>query len=328
MSLATETIPNDEHDIISDLIKMNLKTVGDDAAEPQRGQHRKHHGCVNGVFRVVEDIPEKLAKGVFQKGREYKCRIRFSNGAQSDDTKPDVRGMGIQLLGVEGFKLLPGQGHINEHHFILLDHATYFTTKMSDYVAFNRHFTPLQDLRGNGFSLRRLFRAVYGIGALFLFHRRVLLAARSFAGRRVGSLLALTYHSTTPYHLGQGLAVKYKAVGKAKSQPATRVRDGLRENLWSVLGEVPVSFDFGVVLQTDAKKHPIENSQQDWEENGAEFVKLAELTLEKQENSPGKEGMAEAIRLNPWIALSEHRPLGHINRARRDIYAAMSAKRS
>lgn len=327
MALARETIPPDEPQVISGLIRDNLKTVWKDGETAKRGQHGKHHGLVEGTFRVAEDIPDNLAKGVFQPGRSYPCLVRFSNGGQQDDTEPDVRGMAIKLMEVDGEKLLPGRGHIREHDFVLVDHPTYFTATMADYAAFNRHFTPLQDLRGNGFSLPRLLRAGYGFANLLLFHRKTLKAARAFASRQAVSVLSLTYHSTTSYLLGDGKAVKYKAVGKAPGTPATDDRDGLGKALWTSLTREPAVFDFGVVLQTDGASHPVEDPTIDWEANGAQFVRLAELTLDAQDRTERKDALAEEMRFNPWMSLPEHRPLGFINRARREIYLAMSGRR-
>jgi hypothetical protein len=327
MALAREIIPADEPQIIGGLIRDNLKTVWKDGATAKRGQHGKHHGLAEGTVRVLDDLPDHLAKGVFQPGRAYSCLVRFSNGGQQDDTEADVRGMAIKLLEVEGVKLLPGRGHIREHDFILVDHPTYFTATMADYAAFNRHFTPVQDLRSNGFSLPRLVRAGQGLVNLLLFHRNILKAAKAFASRRPGSVLSLTYHSTTPYLLGDGQAVKYKAVGKAPDAGPTEDKDGLGKTLWTSLTKSPAVFDFGVVMQTDAASHPIEDPTIDWEANGAQFIKLAELILETQDRTERKDKLAEEMHFNPWISLADHRPLGFINRARREIYAAMSGRR-
>lgn len=326
MALARETIPAHEPQVISRLIRDNLKTVWMDGTTAKRGQHGKHHGLVEGTFRVLGDLPKELAKGVFRPGRSYACLVRFSNGGQRDDTEPDVRGMAIKLLDVEGEKLLPGRGHIREHDFILVDHPTYFTPTLAAYAAFNRYFTPLQDLRGNGFSLPRLLRAGFGLANLRLFHRGILKAAKAFAGRKPGSLLALTYHSTTPYLLGEGKAVKYKAVG-ASGTGAANDEDGLGKALWTSLTKGPATFDFGVVIQKDGASHPIEDPTTDWEANGAPFVKLAELTLDEQDRTDRKDALAEEIRFNPWMSLAEHRPLGFINRVRREVYRAMSGRR-
>ncbi|TNF17443.1 MAG: hypothetical protein EP318_21580 [Rhodobacteraceae bacterium] len=324
MMLAQETIPPDEALAIERLLRANLKTVWMAGKTAKRGQHGKHHGLAEGTFRIRDDLPASLAHGVFQPGQSYRCLVRFSNGEQLDDREEDVRGMAIKLLDVGGTKLLPGRGDRPEQDFLLIDSPTYFTATMADYLAFNRHFTPLQDLRRNGRTPGRLLRAAWGLAMLGVCHRDTLKAAQRMAGRRVGSPLALRYHSTTPYLLGPGQAVKYKAIGQTPDPGPTQEVDGLCGALWTALGQGPASFDFGVVVQDDPAAQPIEDPTVDWEENGARFTPVATLTLPQQENAADKDALAETLRFNPWMSLPDHRPLGYINRARREVYRAMA----
>jgi len=328
VSLAEERIELNEHQVIDELVEDNLKTSWSRDGTARRGQHAKHHGCTEATFVVVDPVPEGLAHGVFQPGRKYNAHMRFSNGGQQDDRKNDARGLAIKLLDVEETKMLPGQGDANEQDFILVDFPVYFTSTMKDYVAFNRHFTRLLDLRVNGFSVKRALLAGWGLISLVAFHRKTFKAARAFAGRQVGTPLSLTYHSTTPYLLGPDNAVKYKVIGKAKEVAPTLDEHGLRDALWSRLTDAPAAFEFGVVLQSDAAVHPIEDPSIDWEVNGAEYVKLADITLPKQENSAEKDALAHRLKFNPWMCLPAHKPLGGINRARRQIYDAMSRIRN
>ncbi len=322
-----ERTPAGEWQDIRRLIAENLKTLGRTGPVVKRGQHGKHHGLARGHFVVRDDMPEDLALGVFQPGAQYDCQVRFSNGGQGDDTQPDVRGMAIKLQEVPGLKLLPGFGHVGEQDFLLVDHPVYFCADMAEYLPFNRHFTPVQALRANGVSLWRLLSAGYGLAMLVLFHRRVLKAARAFAGRKAGSVLGLTYHSTTPYALG-AQAVKYKAIGAGGSAGEATSEDGLRADLWQALEKDEVRFTFGVVMQGDRTRHPVEDASADWEAAGAEFVPLAELVLPQQDNTADQDALAETLRFSPWMSLPEHRPLGAINRARRDIYRAMAEARA
>ncbi|MDO6729717.1 hypothetical protein Q4577_06790 [Marinovum sp. 2_MG-2023] len=322
--LAQEVIPKREPQVIAGLIRDNLKTVWLEGKTAKRGQHGKHHGLVEGRLRVRGDLPDGFAVGVFQPGQTYRCLVRFSNGGQTDDRRRDVRGMAIKLLDVPGQKLLPGRGPVTEQDFILVDHPTYFTATMAEYVAFNRYFTPMQDLRGNGITVGRILAAGWGLAMLWLFHRKTLRAAREFAGRQVGALVSLTYHSTTAFLCGDGRAVKYKVIGHGPPTATVDSEDGLRQDLWRVLAEGPAQFDFGVVVQADAEAHPIEDPTVDWGTNGADFIKLADLTLFRQSNAPDRDKSAETMRFNPWMSLPAHCPLGFINRARREIYRAMS----
>jgi hypothetical protein len=63
-----------------------------------------------------------------------------------------------------------------------------------------------------------------------------------------------------------------------------------------------------------------------WSENGAEYFKLATILIPPQIVDPGAP-LAERLAFSPWHALEAHRPLGAINRARRDVYEKMSKSR-
>ena len=324
--MGPERIPKGEAAQILRLTRTNLQTLWRRDGVVKRGQHAKHHGLLHGRFRVRTDLPSSLAQGVFQPGADHPCLVRLSNGGQQDDRARDVRGMAIKLLDIPGMKLQPGQGHVREQDFVLVDHPVYFCKDMQDYMPFNRHSLPVQALRSKGASPLRLLRAVRGLVMLGLFQRRILRAARGFAGRRAGSLLALTYHSTTPYRLGE-LVVKYKAVGQGASAEPAQTPDGLGTRLWQAMGEGEARFTFGVVVQDDPARQPVEDARVDWEAAGADFVPLAEIVLPRQENSADRNAGAEAMRFSPWMSLPAHRPLGAINRARREVYRVMAEAR-
>lgn len=327
VTLAEETIDPREPEFARWLVRDNIETSWSDRGVSQRGQHAKTHGCADGEFVVLDGIPDIYRHGVFATGRKFRCQVRFSNGGESDDRKKDVRGLAIKLLDVDGLKLLPGQGAAREQDFILVDHPTYFTATTAEYLAFNRHFTPLLSLRRHGFSFSRASRAAFGVFALLLFHRPVLNRARQFKGRHAKTPLSLVYHSTTPYLLGPGTAVKYKAIGRIDTHGKTGSADGLSAALWSSLAETSATFDFGVVVQSDAIRHPVEDPSIDWEANDAQFVKLAVLTLPRQKSSKDRQATAATIRFNPWMSLAAHRPIGSINRLRLLIYDAMAKRR-
>ncbi|WP_417525172.1 hypothetical protein [Marinovum sp.] len=327
MRLGEERIEPGEAEAIAALVKSNLPTVWTEGETGKRGQHAKHHGLVEGEFLVHEHLPEGFAQGIFQPGARYACLVRFSNGSRGDDREADARGMAIKLLEVPGDKLMPGGGDGREQDFILVDFPTYFTATRDQYAAFNRYALPVLALRGNGVSPARLLRAAWGAVMLLARHRDLSRRARRFAGRHAGSVLGLTFHSTTPYLLGDGRAVKYKAIGRGPDRPPADHPGALREALWAELGKEPVRFDFGVVVQTDPLAHPVEDPTVEWEAAGADFVELAALVLPQQENTPDKDARAETLNFLPWNSLAEHRPLGFINRARREVYRAMSRLR-
>jgi hypothetical protein len=146
--------------------------------------------------------------------------------------------------------------------------------------------------------------------------------------------LALTYWSATPYRLGDGVAVKYKAVpvgplatpgtASAEADSPDRLRAAMRERLRS--GEV--RFDFHVQRFVDERRTPIEDASVKWPEEVASFTKVAQVVIRRQEfDTPGQMEFCENLSYTPWHSLPEHRPLGGVNRARRLVYQSLSATR-
>src|SRR5262245_35330501 len=100
-----EAIPADEADDIrrvldalQDVLRQALKKTG----EFRSDVHVKVHGCAVGDFRVLPNLPEELAQGLFERGATYPVTVRFSNSAPrpQPDAVPDGRGLAIQLRDV------------------------------------------------------------------------------------------------------------------------------------------------------------------------------------------------------------------------------------
>jgi hypothetical protein len=58
-------------------------------------------------------------------------------------------------------------------------------------------------------------------------------------------------------------------------------------------------------------------------------VAVARIRIPTQSiDDPGRTTQCEQTAFNPWHCLPEHRPLGSMNRARREIYRAMAQYRT
>ena len=85
------------------------------------------------------------------------------------------------------------------------------------------------------------------------------------------------------------------------------------------------TFDFSVQFQTDAETMPIEGPGKEWSETESPFIKVATIkVLQQTFDNEAQNEFGENPSFSPWHSLSEHRPLGSINRARRVIYPFIS----
>ncbi len=88
------------------------------------------------------------------------------------------------------------------------------------------------------------------------------------------------------------------------------------------------SFDLQVQLCVDLEKMPIEDLTVEWPEQLSPFVTVARVRLPQQDigGEENQEKM-DAVSITPWRCTEEHRPLGNIMRARKEVYRQSSLLR-
>lgn len=325
IALGEEFVPAGEEAEIDKIVAIHryVQEFSDRNHTPvPRGQHPKQHGCVRAEFIVESDLPEALRYGVFRESRTYPALIRFSNGRQWDDTKPDVHGMAIKLLGVEGEKVLASEQDARTQDFLMIDHPVFFVRNVADYVPFMEDFRRFET---GGI----LSKTCTGLKLLLSpFPQSSLL--RAAGSKTPGSPLGIQYWSTTPFKLGPH-AIKFSAqpeLAEVPAAPATGSKDQLREAMSAHLRQREARFDFLVQVQTDPVAMPIEDPTVVWDETASPYRKAATLRIPIQSFESNEQmQFCENLTFTPWHALREHRPLGGINRARKKVYEALSRRR-
>lgn len=287
-----------------------------------RDAHPKAHGCVKAEFRVVESLPDHLAKGMFIPGKTYPAWIRFSNGS-SDATRADIRrdarGMAIKVLGVPGRKILQGEEEAGTQDFIMINHPVFFANDPGRYLSLIQH-------QGSG-SVWDKLRAPFDLGA-----KSTLIALQTI-NKKIANPVQTRYWSMVPYQLGTGpdrQAVKYSArscsatPGRLPDKPGhDYLRDALRDTLQK--GDACMEF---LVQPRTSRMMEVEDSMTEWKEAAAPFYKVATLHIPRQVfDTPAQNGFCENLSFTPWHALPEHKPLGVTNRARKVIYDHISRVR-
>lgn len=289
----------------------------------QRGQHPKQHGCVCAEFVVEGDLPETVRVGLFKEAKTFPAWVRFSNARTQDDSKPGAHGMAIKLMEVEGEKLLKEEGNAKTQDFLLFDHPVFFIRNVKDYVLLDEVIKKAKS--PNSPPIEFIFPSFNPFG-WHVHEFLILLALRS---KKIGSPLETQYWSGTAYKLGSQ-AVKYfvKPSGETSSRSPLKTRDYLREAMISHLTEEKreARFDFYVQIQTDPVKMPVEDPTIEWK-NPKQY-KVATIRIPPQRfNSPEQMTFGENLSFTPWHALLEHKPLGGLNRARKEVYIRLSKLR-
>jgi hypothetical protein len=244
---------------------------------------------VDAEFTVPEGLAAPLRVGLFATPGTYKAVIRFANATSLTDRDRDTRGMAIGVFDAAADNLTPGQ---TRQDFVLNSHPVMPASGPKEFL--------------------ELLRA------------RIVLASR----QHHTSHLDIHYWSTTPYSFGTGRAVKYMArpalerVSRLPDQVTdTYLRDALRAHL----AQAEASFDLMVQFYVDEDRTPIDDAMVEWTQDRSPWQAIARIRIPRQSiDDAARNARCEQMAFNPWHARPEHSPIGSMNRARKEIYRAMS----
>ncbi len=308
-----------EQKLIESMTSILQEKMEKDYAKGQikRDAHPKDLGLLKGVFKIEEHIPDALAKGIFKSKKEYNCFIRLSNasGKIQSDKEKDFRGFAIKLLDIE-------EEHLNEKEkntqdFILMSYPIMPLGTVSlfhDAVYYSIKSSPL------------LLLAKF----ILTGHKSILSHLKKGKKNHTSSL-DIRYWSTTPYQFDDTF-VKYslKPTSIYKSLLPEQLTDNyLYENNTNHLKQAEATFDFCIQLFDNEVNTPIEDAGIEWDEEKYPFIKVATLTIAKQNIVTEKrKELAERLSFSPANTLKTHQPVGGINRARIIIYESLSIFRT
>jgi hypothetical protein len=286
----------------------------------ERGGNTKTHGVVRAEFVVRDNLPAHLRCGIFAAPRTFRAWVRF--GGPGPASPPDIEdvgvlSIGIKLMGVPGPKLLDDEKFTQD--FTGISAPTFTTPDI-------RENTKLQLASRRGLPLFYFIRP----GDSHLLDGIM----QGLWARTQTSPLETEYWSCVPYLLGEGQAMQYMLRPRSErcsdvpNLPGRPPDNYLREAMAATLHETAVEFDFLVQVQTDPHRMPVENACVRWPAELSRPVTVAILRIPAQQfDSPAQLAFAHYLSFNPWHCLAEHRPLGNQNRARREIYQALSRLR-
>lgn len=293
-------------------------------ARPSRGLHAKSVATVKAELEVLAGLPEPARAGLFEKPGSYRAYVRFSNGAgvRQPDSKGDVRGVAIKVLGVPGKKVIPGLEQATTQDFLLIHTPATPFRNADEFVGV------VLAVAGNPLLTLPRIVAIFGPTRAFQVLRRF---ARSTSTPPV-SVATTRYFSAVPIRCG-AYAVHYALEPEAKADSALAGSgpDYLGEELAQRLRRAPLAYNLRLQFYADETRTPIEDASVEWQEADAPFVTVARLTLPTQDlAAPAARALSEFIEtlsFDPWHALEAHRPLGNIMRARNQAYRLSTEER-
>ena len=272
-----EQIPDDEparferHAAVLGAIQQRLNKA---TKVVRRALHAKANVGLEARFEVLADLPPHARIGLFAEPKSYPAFVRFSNGAArpAPDPRPDVRGLALKILGVDGKKLIPG-----------LEDAT-----TQDFLAIRTSSVPMRDadefialIKAAQTPALLPFRLMLALGL----RRGVQMIKALVASMKLplSTLASTSYYSALPIKFGP-YAVRFAFVAQDAPMPS-KGRDPMYigDQLAERLRDRPVVYDFRVQFYQDATRTPIEDASVDWSEADAPYVTVARLTLPVQD---------------------------------------------
>lgn len=325
-----ESIEDDEYETVADLneqFDVIMHKTSEDYGHAVRSVHAKAHGIIEAEMTVAGGLPPELAQGMFSAPRTHKVFMRLSTNA--GDILPDAvslpRGLAIKVLDVEGSRLPDANGSTQD--FIMVNGPVFQAPNAKKFLSSLKLLAKTTD-RMEGTKtvmssvLQTLNKGLESVGVASP-------AVQSLGGAPNVDPLGETYFSVTPFRYGDYVA-------KFKLKPAspdltkrtdtiidTSVRENaIRETVQAEMQETNGVWEFQVQLCCDLEKQPIEDPTVEWKDEDAPFVTVAIVTAGPQDSwsDMNVQKVDEQMRFSVWTGLAAHRPLGNINRARKEPY--------
>ncbi|MFC3169053.1 catalase family protein [Paracoccus fontiphilus] len=333
-----ETVSTDEAEVIrglSDALRDILETTSRDYGHAVRAVHAKSHGIIRGELEILPGLSPELAQGLFAKPGRHPAILRISTnpGDLLHDGISVPRGVALKIMGVEGERLDGAEGRTQD--FIFVNGPVFSAPDPATFLKSLKLLARTTDRaewakRGLSAVLRGAEKAVEAVGGESA-------TLKTLGGAPNVHPLGETYYTQTPFRHGDHIA---KLSLEPASDTLTRHRgeiidtrgrpDALRETMAADMQAGDAVWNLRVQLCRDLDRMPVEDPSVLWDETLSPFVTVARLHALAQPGwSEDAAGLVdEHMRFSVWTGIQAHRPLGAINRARREPYRMSAAFRA
>jgi hypothetical protein len=328
---AFEVVRKDEVEAIrtlQNLFAASSNKVAEANGHACRAVHAKGHALLRGRLTVLPDLPASLAQGLFAQPGSYDALLRWSSPPA--DALPDgfstPRAVAVKLIDVPGERLdttRPSRSQdflmVNAPAFALPDPQSLLLPAGPLLAASHGGFETAKKLASS--MLRKAERALEARGGMSV-------KLKGIGGEPQHHPLGETYFTQTPFLYGPTMA-KFSLAPVAASllaltgAPLDNGDDAQREALRAYFAGEGGEWELRVQLCTDLAKMPIEDASVEWPQELSPYVAVARLRVEPQQSwdPVASPTMEDGIAFDPWNCVAAHRPLGAINRARREVMA-------
>ncbi|WP_225826957.1 catalase family protein [Streptomyces naphthomycinicus] len=307
-----------------------------------RDAHAKGYGLVRGEVEILDGLPAEYAQGIYATPGTHDALIRFSNGsphAGADARLGSATGLALKMFGVPGPTLLEDEPDTGTFDYANINGPVFFCNTIEHYLFIQDLFLNAPSYFSQGRPGARRFYTdfVTGKGTLDRddWAWDEFLAFLRLSKIPPANVLLSSYWTMGAVRHGDHIA-KVRITPDASSAAAvvrraidpSSAEEVFRPALQDELRERPYAFDIQVQLCTDLERMPVEDTTVEWPERLSPPVTVARLRLPRQDIS-GPENLEkmDALSFTPWRVTAEHRPLGNIMRARKEVYRHSSVER-
>ena len=325
-----QPIPDEEtvHGELIDTMRSITETTSKDYGHAVRSVHAKAHGILEGRLEIAADLPPQLAQGLFATPGTHRVLMRVSTnpGDILDDSVSAPRGLALKIMDVEGERLPDSAGETTQN--LILVNAPAFAAK--DAKAFLGSLKQLAATTDKAEWAKKLLSgALRGVeGALEAVGAKSAMIS-TMGGAPITHPLGDTYYSQVPFRYGEHVAkfalapvspnlTELTGTGVSVADRPDALREVIRETGIAGGG----TWELRVQLNTDVEGMLIEDASVEWNETASPYRTVARIVVEPQ-LSLGTDlanEVDEHTYFSPWHGLAAHRPLGSVNRARRQAY--------
>ncbi len=326
-----EDVQTDEQDVVQQLnaafdtiLERTNKTYG----HAVRSVHAKSHGVLEGALTVDAGLAPELAQGLFSSPGTHKVLIRLSTNA--GDILPDViglpRGLAMKVFDAPGERLPGAKGTAQD--FIMINGKVFVATTAKKFLGNLKLLAKTTDRLER--TKKVVSAALRGVRAMLGFVGVEAPATiNSLGGAPNVEPLGETYYSATPFRYGDYIAkFSLKPVAPAMTALTGKTitiggrENAIREEVQKEMQGFDVEWEFRVQLCRNLEKQPVENPTVLWDEAEAPFAKVGTVRVAAQDSwqAARVQQINEETRFSIWTGIAAHRPLGNVNRARKDTY--------
>ena len=313
------------------------ETTYENSGHAIRSVHAKSHALLMVEIEVPADLPDPLAQGLFATPGRYAGVMRLSTnpGDILDDSVSAPRGLALKVVGVEGERL-PGSKLDDRTQDFLMANAPVFAAPNA--AAFLKNLKMLAKTTDKAEGAKKV------VSALMRTTEAVIEAfggksatVVSLGGQPLTHILGETFYSQTSFLYGRNVAkfsIAPVSPGLKALEDKTISIDGRadahREEVNDFFKQTGGEWELRAQFLTNPDAMPVEDAAVEWPEDESPYVTVARIRAEPQDGwseAKAKE-IDDGLSFSPWHGLAAHRPLGSINRVRKENYESSMAFRS